>query len=665
MADQPVRDDIPGNPKLGQGVLESEENRLCVPGQPDLFLGRGEVGGRGENDFAEIKTQVRRGQFGAIIKPLLENRLGAIKFAGHVAILRALAGEEEGDGIGVGFATRYHAGRVGQVGELQRLGVVARDEHAAVRKLGAADVQGVGDVGEMILPRVTQMSGKTTRGVLQRGRRLGRKCQQAHRATGPRGRGSGRFFQDDVRIRTADAEGSDRGAARMAAGFPIGEPVDDLDPGIGVDERIELLEMQRGRNLLPRQRHGGLEQTRHAGSGVEVADVGLDRADLQFVRAIAVSLAKRAQLDRVADRRARPVRLHIIDGGGGNSGGRQRLGDHFRLALDTRREEADFAAAVIVDGAALDHGVDGVASLDGVAEPAQDHEAETAPKNRSGRAGVKGAAMAVLRLDFVLAIRVADGMGNLDADRAGEGHVAAELEQALAGEMDRDERGRARGLDVDARPLEIHLVGGARGEDILVISGVAQEKDAFPLDEIGIAQEVVDEIGIRPRPGEDAGRALKCAWSVPGVFQRFPRTFQEKALLRVHDGRLARADSEKSGIECVELRQRRTGSHIIGILEQRLAHADRFEILDGKLADRLDAVHQVFPELGGVISAGKARGETDDRDVRAGSLACSVAHEEPRVGGVFRGRACRARDCRRSLPRNLPLLVFSSRAAPD
>jgi len=123
------------------------------------------------------------------------------------------------------------------------------------------------------------------------------------------------------------------------------------------------------------------------------------------------------------------------------------------------------------------------------------------------------------------------------------------------------------------------------------------------------------------------------------MFEGFPGAFHEEALLRIHDGRLARADAEKSGVEGIELRQRRARPHVIRVLEQRLADPDRFQVLGGELANRLDAVDQVFPELRGVIRAGKARGETDDRNVLNGSLVRPAAHEGPLAGGFLRGRA--------------------------
>ena len=113
--------------------------------------------------------------------------------------------------------------------------------------------------------------------------------------------------------------------------------------------------------------------------------------------------------------------------------------------------------------------------------------------------------MAIVRLDFVLAIVITDGMGEFDADRTGDGHVASIMEQALAGVMDRDERGRAGRLDIQARAAQIHLVRDAGGQHVLVVAGVAEHEKAFPLHQFGITEEIVDEVGVGSGTGKNAG----------------------------------------------------------------------------------------------------------------------------------------------------------------
>ena len=65
------------------------------------------------------------------------------------------------------------------------------------------------------------------------------------------------------------------------------------------------------------ERQHGLDQAGDAGRGVEVADVGLDRAEGAEAASASVAgaerLGQRRDLDRIAQRRAGAVRLDVAD----------------------------------------------------------------------------------------------------------------------------------------------------------------------------------------------------------------------------------------------------------------------------------------------------------------------------------------------------------------
>jgi hypothetical protein len=154
------------------------------------------------------------------------------------------------------------------------------------------------------------------------------------------------------------------------------------------------------------QRLTDLDQAGDAGRGVEVADVGLHRADARRSRAsgrAAVGLRERGDLDRVAHLRAGAVRLDVqADRRRIDARQRERLGDHRRVAVDAGRQVADLAGAVVVDRRRLDHRVDRVAVGERVGEAAQRHDAGAAAEHRALAAAVERAAMAVGREDLVL-----------------------------------------------------------------------------------------------------------------------------------------------------------------------------------------------------------------------------------------------------------------------
>lgn len=74
----------------------------------------------------------------------------------------------------------------------------------------------------------------------------------------------------------------------------------------------------------------------------------------------------------------------------------------------------------------------------------------------------------------------------------------------------------------------------------------------------------------------DTGAAArKAARRQPGVLQRLPGDFEQKPLLRVHLGRLARRYLEKGGIEPVDVVQKAGGERVglAGLAAPRMLEA--------------------------------------------------------------------------------------------
>ncbi len=65
--------------------------------------------------------------------------------------------------------------------------------------------------------------------------------------------------------------------------------------------------------------------------------------------------------------------------------------------------------------------------------------------------------------------------------------------------------------------------------------------------------EVGEQIGVDPRPGEDADRARKPSGIVAGVLQRLPGAFQEQPVLGIDHLGLARGEVEEGGVEPLRL----------------------------------------------------------------------------------------------------------------
>src|SRR5688572_24741187 len=100
------------------------------------------------------------------------------------------------------------------------------------------------------------------------------------------------------------------------------------------------------------QSEGGLDQAGHAGRRVEMADVGLERAELAGARSTTRTehSSEGSDLDRIAERRAGAVGLDVANRVRLDAGQRQCLSDHLSLPFDAGCAVANLGGPVVVDG---------------------------------------------------------------------------------------------------------------------------------------------------------------------------------------------------------------------------------------------------------------------------------------------------------------------------
>ena len=133
------------------------------------------------------------------------------------------------------------------------------------------------------------------------------------------------------------------------------------------------------RQFLMLQRQDHLEDAGDTGRGFQMADVRLGRADQQRpvpIAALTEDGCRGLDLDGVAQRCPRPVRLEVVHLGGRHPGRRQRLGDDPLLG-DAVGHRQTARCAVLVDRATADDGSDPVAVADRVLETLDDDDATT------------------------------------------------------------------------------------------------------------------------------------------------------------------------------------------------------------------------------------------------------------------------------------------------
>ena len=151
------------------------------------------------------------------------------------------------------------------------------------------------------------------------------------------------------------------------------------------------------------------------------------------------------------------MRLDIADRLRLDAGDRLRLGDHLGLAVDAGRGVADLGAPSLLIAEPLITAW--MCRRRRARRPAASAPRcpTPLPKTVPCALGVEGAAVPVGREDPALLVEVAASLRHADRDAAGQRHVALAVQQALAGQVDRHQRGRAGGLHGDARPAQLSL----------------------------------------------------------------------------------------------------------------------------------------------------------------------------------------------------------------
>ncbi|GAA3444565.1 hypothetical protein GCM10018955_40030 [Planomonospora venezuelensis] len=241
VADEQVGGDAPVAEQAGQRVLDREEEGVRHRGVAERVAGvvvavvpaqhGGQVGGRGRLPSgrevrAQVHARVAFHQVGALVHGGGVDGLPGVQLASEPGVVVAHAGEQEGEAGAAGDPVA--AAAVAGEGAEPAYGVVeaGADECAAVVELGAAGLQGAGEITERRAGPLLQPAGQPPRLLPQR-----RRATRRHRHhPGPllRRAGSGRggraplhrrarrrrgrwSLQDDVGVGAGETEGADAG----------------------------------------------------------------------------------------------------------------------------------------------------------------------------------------------------------------------------------------------------------------------------------------------------------------------------------------------------------------------------------------------------------------------------------------------------------------------
>ncbi len=524
VAEDRARLDAPRAPHGGERPLEGEQRRLGVLGLVDR---RGLPPGR-KQDLEQRARQLAVEDRGAAVELAAEDRLAVVELAAHAGCLRALAGEQEGDRQRPGplAAGRREDTRSGRRAQAPRhLLASRRDDGKAMLEVSPAGARREADIGE----RDRRSGAKVRRGARrrsgQRGRAARREAEKMRivfrrRRDRPRQPDDRirRLLEEHVRVGPAERERAHSGDAAAAGWTPPRHALGRHGQAAAVElhVRVEAGELPVGRDLGGLQGKDRLDQGDHAGPVLQVAHAGLGAAEVDRVPprpARAEDPGQRPDLDRVAERRAGAVRLHVahvarVDPGAGQDGADERL-----LCLRARCGEPGRAAIVIEAGAAHD-GEDRVAGSQRLVQAAQDQHAAALGARVSIGGCVEHLAAAVRRQRA--GFREHDVLGRRQ-DRvgpAGQRQLALAAQEAHAGLVQRDQRRRAGGRHHRDRSVEVE-----RARDPAARHRQRAAGRAAVAEPAGVGEQVL----VEPDPHEHAGgAAVEPARRQPGALERLP-----------------------------------------------------------------------------------------------------------------------------------------------
>ena len=323
--------------------------------------------------------------------------------------------------------------------------------------------------------------------------------------------------------------------------------------------------MQAGRNLAVLDAQGRLDQAGDPGSGFAMAEVCFDRAHpagLVARSTLAQDGAQGPQFDRIPLAGARAVGLHVLGGGWIQAGAGKSLAHAGDLGLEVGGGHA-IAAAVGIDGRAMDQGHDRIAAAPGLREALKQHHARPFRAHVAIGAGVKTLATSIGRQQPGLAEAHLDARMDQGLHATGQGRRRFAAPEAFTGQMHRHQRRGAGRVDREAGALQIQEVGDPVGGDA---ARIARQHERLVIGggvvlAGGPEQGAVIEAG---DANEDAHRlAAQAIEGLAAMLEGAPGHLQQQALLGIHAKGFPRRDAEEGRIKLVDALNEAATSHVL------------------------------------------------------------------------------------------------------
>ena len=320
------------------------------------------------------------------------------------------------------------------------------------------------------------------------------------------------------------------------------------------------------------------------------------------------------QLDRVADRGSRSVRLNVVHLQRIHAGLAERV-LHDLLQGGRVGDRQPYAGPPVVDHRAPNHRPDPVAVRLGVAQALEHHHAAPLGPHIAVGGGIERLALPFGRQHHRVGAQLVDApvQDRLHATR--EGEVRPALLQVGDRVVHRHHRRSARGVHRLGRTGQTEHEGHAPGGAVQVgaAEGVETRGGLGGLGRIHHQHAVF----VVADPGIDSGAALLQPIRIDArVFERLPAHLQHHALLRIQQLGLDGRNPEEGVVELVDFvyeRAEATGLAPDRTVPEDLAPAPHPRPRNS-FGDRVAPGFQHAPEGLDVVRPGEAAGHADDRD---------------------------------------------------
>jgi hypothetical protein len=384
------------------------------------------------------------------------------------------------------------------------------------------------------------------------------------------------------------------------------------------DVRVQRPDVQMRRNTLVLKRERDFDQTGNPGRRLEVADIGLHRADDKRglrVAAFTHHARQRVDLDRIAEWSAGAMRLDILQLAGLDIRGRQRPSDDRLLCGSIRRGQA-IAAPVLVHRRAANHREDRIPAIESVRQPLEHDDRAAFRAHVAVGSGIKRLATPIGRHHARLR-QVDVDLGRQDqVDATGEREVALARSQAVAREVNADQRRRTRSINREAWTLQAEKVRQATSGDA---EGRTERVVRIDARLVGTDQAAI--VAVAHPDEHTALTACEIGRRDPRVFQRFPGGFEHQPVLGIHARCLAGRNAEEMCVEPIHILQEAAvaNRHSSWCVAVRVKIRVPIPSFGRYFDDRVTPLVQQPPETVDVHgTAGKAQADPHDRN----RLAC-------------------------------------------